>query len=119
MNAYEKIVDAMRKSGTYYNQPTPRIGIVGGNGTVKMDALILEREDYLLNSSLYLEGTREIYVHRKEVEQSGEYMNAEDHNENLEKYTDNILKPGDKVLVIWIKNEDNDTFVVLAKVVEP
>lgn len=119
MNAYEKIVNAMRKSGTYYNQPAPRIGIVGENGTVKMDALTLEKEDYLLNSSLRLEDTPEIYVHQKEAGQSGEYMNAEDHNGSLEKYTDNILKPGDKALVIWIKNEDNDTFVVLAKVVEP
>lgn len=117
MNAYEKIVGAMRDSGRYFNQPIPQIGIVGEDKTVKMDALTLEREDYFLDCNLHFPEDGKYYVHRERISQSGEYLSASDHNIRMEEYTDNVLLAGDRVLVLWIQNDENDTFVVLSKVV--
>ncbi len=41
MDVYERFVNQMRKSGTYYNPQEPQIGIMMDDGKVKIDTMIL------------------------------------------------------------------------------
>ena len=48
---------------------------------------------------------------------SGEYMSDSEHNRTLEEYKENVLKKGDKVLLV--KLYEKEKYVLIAKVVEP
>ena len=36
MDAYERIIEQMRKSGKYYNAPVPQIGVVSSGKKIKI-----------------------------------------------------------------------------------
>lgn len=52
MDAYERLIRQMRQAGKYYNDPPLQMGIVGKNGTIKIDDLELDTEDYLMDCNL-------------------------------------------------------------------
>lgn len=116
MNGYEKIVKLMRKSGEYYNPEVPEIGIVAENGKIKIDSIELEKSDYLINCNLRLDDKEKVYIHNN-MTSSGDYVTDGSHNGVLKEYRDNILQPGDKVLVQ--KLNGHEQYVVIAKVVNP
>lgn len=88
MDAYERFVQQMRKAGRYYNDPAMQIGIAGKNRTIKADDLELDPEDYLINC-------------------------------DLKQGSKNELEEGDQVVMFKLKTreEESETFIVLAKVV--
>lgn len=90
MNPYEEFVKQFRKCGAYYNAPSPELGVMKKGGRIKLDTMELDTEDYLMDCSLALDGDGD-----------GE----------------NVLKEGDKVLVL--KMQDQETYILLAKVVDP
>lgn len=116
MNGYEKIVEQMRKSGKYYNPSVPEIGIVAEDGKIKIDSIELEKDDYLINCNLRLDDKETVYIHSSGTA-SGDYVTDSSHNSALKEYRDNILEPGDKVLVQ--KLNGHEQYVVIAKVVKP
>ena len=88
MNPYEEFVKQFRKCGAYYNAPSPELGVMKQGGRIKLDTMELDTDDYLMDCSLALEGDGE-----------------------------NVLKAGDKVLVL--KMQDQETYILIAKVVNP
>lgn len=52
MNAYEKLIEQMRKAGRFYNPQVPELGIVGHDGRIKIGSVILNKNDYLVSSNL-------------------------------------------------------------------
>ena len=119
MNAYEKFVNVMRKAGTYNNAPTPQIGIVSGRGKIKVDTQELEPDDYLLDCNLRLDDKEKIYLHSSRPS-SGEYITDSSHNGTLKEYSDNVLRTGDKVLLLKMTGVagEIEKFIVLSMVVE-
>ena len=106
----------MRKAGQYYNAPEPQLGIVMESGKIRIDTMILDKRDYLMNCNLRLEESKKVYLHYSKPE-SGEYMTDSSHNATLEEYKENILQEGDNVLLL--KLNKHEQYVVIAKVVAP
>lgn len=52
MNAYEKLIEQMRKAGRFYNPQVPELGTVGYEGRIKTGSVILNKNDYLVSSNL-------------------------------------------------------------------
>lgn len=123
INAYEKIIEAMRKEGRYYNAPPLILGTVMSKGKIKIDEMILDAKkgDFLIGSSLRLDDEVKQYVHEKKPF-GGEWLTDGAHNADLKEYKNNVLYPGDKVLMVkltTINRNESEIFVVIAKVVKP
>ena len=116
INTYERFVEQMRKAGSFYNAPVPRLGIMMDSGKIRMDTMILDKSDYLINCNLRLDRTKKVFLHTSKPE-SAEYMTDSEHNSTLEEYKRNILQEGDEVLLL--KLEKHEKFVLIAKVVVP
>lgn len=106
----------MRKAGKYYNNQPHQLGIMMDSGKIKIDAMTLDKNDYLLNCNLRLDTKKKIFIHNSEP-QSAEYMTDSSHNATLEEYKKNILQEGDRVLLV--KLDKHEKYVVIAKVVAP
>ena len=52
MNAYEKLIEQMRKAGRFYNPQVPELGTVGYEGRIKTGSVILNKNDYIVSSNL-------------------------------------------------------------------
>ena len=116
MSVYEDLVRQMRRQGKYFNADPVTIGVVSGKGKIKIDNNELEPDDYLINCNLRLDDEKKIYLHTAKPT-SGEYMSGSEHNGTLEEYKENVLKKGDKVLLV--KLYEKEKYVLIAKVVEP
>ena len=106
----------MRKAGKFYNAPVPLLGIMLDSGKIRIDTDTLDKDDYLINCNLRLDSSKKVFLHISEPE-SEEYMTDSSHNKTLEEYKANILREGDKVLLL--KLEKHEKFVLIAKVVVP
>lgn len=106
----------MRKAGRFYNAPVPQLGIMMDSGKIKMDTMIIDKNDYLINCNLRLDRAKKVFLHTSKPE-SAEYMTDSEHNSTLEEYTKNILQEGDKVLLL--KLDGHERYVLIAKVVVP
>lgn len=117
MNAYEKLVEEIRKQGRYYNPPHIQIGIVADSeGTIKLGGLNLKKKDYLINCNLRLENGEKIYLHKRWVS-SGNYVTDSSHNSSMQEYKKNLLAAGDKLALVKVSGMEK--YIVLAKVVDP
>lgn len=116
MSVYEDLVRQMRRQGKYYNAEPVTIGVVSSKGKIKIDNNELEPDDYLINCNLRLDDEKKIYLHTAKP-MSGEYMSDSEHNRTLEEYKENVLKKGDKVLLVKLYGKEK--YVLIAKVVEP
>lgn len=116
INAYERFVEQMRKAGSFYNAPVPRLGIMMDSGKIRMDTMILDKSDYLINCNLRLDRTKKVFLHTSKPE-SAEYMTDSEHNSTLEEYKRNILQEGDEVLLL--KLDRHEKYILIAKVVVP
>lgn len=116
MDVYERLVNQMRKSGAYYNPQESQIGIMLDDGKVKIDTMILDKDDYLMNCNLRLDATKKVFYHTGYTA-SGEYLTDGSHNSFLKEYKDNILRSGDKVLMLKLKGFEQ--YILIAKVVKP
>ena len=105
MDAYERIIEQMRKSGKYYNAPTPQIGVVSSGKKIKIDNLVINKDDYLMDCNLRFSDSGRVYFH------------TDGTGESLSEYKKNILSEGDRVLVM--KLENSEQYIVLSKVVIP
>ena len=105
MDAYERIIEQMRKSGKYYNAPVPQIGIVSSDKKIKLDNLVINKDDYLMDCNLRFSDSGRIYFH------------TDNAGESLSEYKMNILSEGDRVLVMKLANSEQ--YIVLSKVVIP
>lgn len=105
MDAYERIIEQMRKSGQYYNAPVPEIGIVSSDKKIKIDNLVINKGDYLIDCNLRFSDSGRAYFHTDST------------GESLSEYKKNILSEGDRVLVMKLVNSEQ--YILLAKVVEP
>lgn len=105
MDAYERIIEQMRKSGQYYNAPVPEIGIVSSDKKIKIDNLVINKGDYLIDCNLRFSDSGRVYFHTDST------------GESLSEYKKNILSEGDRVLVMKLANSEQ--YILLAKVVEP
>lgn len=115
MDTYERWIEAMREQGANKNPNTPQLGVIMKSGKIMVDNLPLEKGDYLLDCNLRLDDKEKVYYHTQKTS-SGEYVTDGGHNGTLKEYKNNILREGDRVLVL--KLEKSEKFVVLAKVVE-
>lgn len=106
----------MRKAGRFYNAPVPRLGIMMDSGKIRMDTMVLDKNDYLLNCNLRLDQSKKIFLHTSEPG-SAEYMTDSAHNNTLEEYKKNILQEGDEVLLL--KLDRHEKYILIAKVVVP
>lgn len=116
MNTYERFVEQMRKAGEFYNVPAPQLGIMLDSGKIKIDAMILDKNDYLINCNLRLNPSEKIFLHTSKTS-SGEYVTDSSHNETLKEYKKNILQEGDEVLLL--KLAQHEKYILIAKVVVP
>lgn len=116
MDVYERFVNQMRKSGTYYNPQEPEIGIMMDDGKVKIDTMILDKDDYLMDCNLRLDASKKVFYHTGHTA-SGEYLTDGSHNSSLKEYKDNILRSGDKVLMLKLKGFEQ--YILIGKVVKP
>ena len=105
MDAYERIIEQMRKSGKYYNAPVPQIGIVSSDKKIKIDNLVINKDDYLIDCNLRFTESGRVYFH------------TDSEGKSLEEYKKNILSEGDRVLIM--KLENSEQYIILAKVVSP
>ena len=105
MDAYERIIEQMRKSGKYYNAPVPQIGIVSSGKKIKLDNLVINKDDYLMDCNLRFSDSGRIYFHTDSAGSS------------ISEYKGNILSEGDRVLVMKLANSEQ--YIVLSKVVIP
>ena len=106
----------MRKAGRFYNAPVPYLGIMMDSGKIRMDTMILDKSDYLINCNLRLDRTKKVFLHTSKPE-SAEYMTDSEHNSTLEEYKRNILQEGDEVLLL--KLDRHEKYILIAKVVVP
>lgn len=116
MNGYEKLVEQMRKAGKYYNAPIPQIGVVKERGKISLCGIDLDTKDYLMNCNLRLDDKEKVYFHSGHTS-SGDYVTNSVHNSTLKEYKDNVLYPGDKVLML--KLDKQEKYILLEKVVSP
>ena len=116
INTYERFVEQMRKAGSFYNAPVPHLGIMMDSGKIRMDTMILDKSDYLINCNLRLDRAKKVFLHTSKPE-SAEYMTDSEHNSTLEEYKRNILQEGDKVLLL--KLDRHEKYILIAKVVVP
>ena len=116
MDAYERIIEQMRKSGKYYNAPVPQIGVVSSGKKIKLDNLVINKDDYLIDCNLRFSDSGRVYFH-KEKPSGGEYLSTSEHNATMEEYKNNILNEGDRVLIMKLANSEQ--YIILAKVVSP
>ncbi len=107
MDAYERMIEVMRRQGRKTNLPAPVLGRMGKDGTIKLGELVLETSDYLMDCNLR-QGEGTMYYH------TGSHADS-----TLTEYTNNILKEGDQVLLLRIENGGLRPYIVLAKVVAP
>ena len=118
MNAYERMIEVMRRQGKKTSRPAPMLGKMGKDGTIKLGEMVLEKSDYRMDASLRLAGGKEIYFHT-EPPAGGTELVAVEHNRTLETYTENVLKEGDQVLVLRLSTSGPAPYLLLAKVVAP
>ena len=105
MDAYERIIQQMRKSGQYYNAPVPQIGVVSSDKKIKIDNLVIDKDDYLIDCNLRLTDSGRVYFH------------TDSEGRSLAEYKKNVLSEGDRVLVMKLANSEQ--YIILAKVVSP
>ena len=98
----------MREAGKFYNPPSIQLGKVMRDGKLRIGDLPVEKTDYYIDCNLRIDPTPQIYVHN---------MIPTEENHHVVEYTRNVLREGDKVLVV--KLPKNEKFVVIAKVVDP
>lgn len=115
MNAYEKWIDIIRSEGGHDNPNILQLGTVMEDGKIRLDNLTLEKGDYLLDCNLRLDDKEKAYYHTQNTS-SGVYLTDSQHNSYLEEYKRNVLQKGN--LVVAIKLENVEKYVVLAKVVD-
>lgn len=118
MDPYERMIEIMRRQGKKYNPPAPEIGIMEEEGKVRLNDLLLDTDDYLIDCNLRLDKTKKVYYHKGEPSGGG-YLTTSDHNAELEEYKKNLLQTGDRVLMLKIENDDAEQYILLAKVVIP
>jgi hypothetical protein len=128
-HAYVKMLNMMRSQGSKDNPITLQLGIMQSANSVKIGDLVLDKEDIMIADYLLTGYKRELvtpYVKSVEVEvdttvtisgESGSATSTATVDAPVEKYmeTKTGLKKGDIVAVM--KLSDNDTYVILAKVV--
>lgn len=121
MDVYERLTELMRESGKYHNPPGIMIGIMGTKGKIKLDSLVLDTDDYLMNCNLRIEGEKMFY--HKEKTSTSTYMTDSAHNATLSEYKNNILSEGDTVLMMKMpgikEGEEKEKYILIAKVVSP
>lgn len=117
---YERLINVMRDVGKKVSNDPMQIGIVKEEGVIKIDSMELDKNDYYLNSMLRLNDSNKIYYHNRHPS-SGEYMTDGSHNGTLTEYKNDVLYPGDMVVVQKIQGIQGvmEKFIVLAKVVVP
>ncbi len=118
MNAYERMLEVMKRQGKKTTPPAPVLGRMGKGGKIKLGNLVLEKSDYLLDCSLRLAGEKKTYMHIGPPAGEAE-LAVSAHNSTLEEYTENILAEGDQVLLLRLENGGFRPYILLAKVVEP
>ncbi len=106
----------MRKAGKFYNPPVPELGIMMKEGKIRIDTMILDKKDYLMDCNLRLDPSPKIFLHTSKTE-SAEYVTDSSHNVTLKEYKKNILQEGDTVLLQKLNNHEK--YVLIAKVVIP
>ena len=107
---YGDLLNSMRKEGSHDNPETLYIGTMLSSDSVEVDGLKLDKEDLLFNEMLLKPVLTKLSF---TIQSSG----GESHSHS---WTDNStyikpLKKGDRVAIM--KCENNDTYVVLCKVV--
>lgn len=98
MNSIEELIEEMRRQGAKNNPPEMQLGTVKSGGIIEAYGHQLSKKDYLIAADL-----------NKKIEFTCSY------DGHRTEYKDNMLNPGDTVVVYKMEN----VFVVLTKVVKP
>ena len=117
MNAYERMIEVMRRQGKKTSRPAPMLGKMGKDGTIKLGEMVLEKSDYRMDATLILQAEETIFYHTGPP--SGGELTASAHNDTLAGDTRRVLKEGDQVLVLRISTSGAAPYLLLAKVVAP
>ena len=120
---YADMLNMMRSQGKKDNPVTLQLGIMQSANSVKINDLVLDAEDLYIADYLVADYSRQLktpYVSNVSLDvQTGDYdvsgVEAEVTKQNSITYSDG-LKKGD--LVVVQKLNDNDMYVILARVVQ-
>lgn len=112
---YADFVDIMRKEGTRYNPETLYIGVMQDATTVEIDGLVLDKDDVYISAHLMKGYKFPLVTPYVSSVTFGHYDGS--YGTTNPAVRSEGLKKGDLVAVM--KCNDNNTYVILEKVVKP